>query len=66
MSDLFPRDRQLAKRGIVDPLTGELTSYGEEVAEERYHGRWAREEGDRDPRFSEMGPDLVPGTNVVR
>lgn len=46
---------------------GELTPYGERVAEERHDDRlWGRDEDDGGHRFDEMGPDLIPGTNVVR
>lgn len=60
-----PRSRKeqgLITRGLMD-YTGELTPLGEEYAEDRYHGNRG-DEGD-DPRFSEMGPDFLPGTNVI-
>lgn len=57
MTDLSPRDWRFAKLGIVDPRTGELTSYGEYVAKEF---RYGRQESDGGNDFSEMGPDLGP------
>ncbi len=57
MTDLSPRDGALAKIGALNRRTGELTSYGEMLAEETSYGRQIQDAGDD---FSEMGPDLGP------
>ena len=50
------------RRLMVSERSGELTSYGELLLEERRSGVGF---ADGDRRFSEMGPDVMPGTNVV-
>ena len=64
MKERTSRDPRTARPAIFDPRTGELTPYGERVAEERHDGRlWGDDDGDR--RFDEMGPDCLPDTNVI-
>lgn len=59
--DEEPRHYAL-ERLMVSQRSGELTSYGELILEERRRGDGP---SDGDPHFSEMGPDVMLGTNVV-
>ncbi len=56
------RDFQRAAPRKFTP-SGELTPYGERVAEDRHTGLWGMDE--EDFRFGEMGPDFLPDTNVI-